>query len=47
VAMQRAELEWVMRLIRDIEGGSLWITKEHMKAVEETFENSKQGGDRG
>ncbi|HVH66074.1 MAG TPA: PadR family transcriptional regulator [Candidatus Acidoferrum sp.] len=33
VAMKRAELEWVRSLIRDIEGGSLWFTKEQMRAA--------------
>jgi DNA-binding PadR family transcriptional regulator len=47
LAIKRAEHDWVVTLIRDIEGGNLWITKEQMKAVEEKFENSNQGGDRG
>lgn len=47
LAIKRAELDWVVSMIRDIEGGNLWITKEHMKAVEAKFENSNQGGDRG
>ena len=34
VAMNRAELEWVRRLIHDIQDGELWITHEEMKAVE-------------
>lgn len=34
VAMRRAELEWVERVIRDIQDGTLWITHEEMKAVE-------------
>ena len=34
VVMNRAELEWVRRLIQDIQDGKLWITHEEMKAVE-------------
>jgi DNA-binding PadR family transcriptional regulator len=34
VAMSGAELEWIRRLIQDIEDGKLWITHEEMKAVE-------------
>lgn len=36
VAMKRAELEWVRNLIRDIEGGNLWFTKEQMRAAAES-----------
>ncbi|HEY4871616.1 MAG TPA: PadR family transcriptional regulator [Candidatus Dormibacteraeota bacterium] len=32
--MHRAELEWVRRLIADIEDGKLWITHDEMKAVD-------------
>jgi DNA-binding PadR family transcriptional regulator len=46
LAIKRAELEWVGSLIHDIEGGNLWITKEHMQAVEQKFENRSEGGDR-
>jgi len=45
VAMKRAELEWVRRLIDDIEGGRLWISKEQMKKAGEQFENRKEGGE--
>ena len=47
VALKRAELEWVRNLVHDIEDGKLWITKEHMKAVAEKFENQKEGGEAG
>jgi DNA-binding PadR family transcriptional regulator len=46
VVMNRAELEWVRSLIRDIEDGTLWITHEEMHAVEVRLEN-REGGDRG
>jgi DNA-binding PadR family transcriptional regulator len=45
LAMKRAEVEWVRALIVDIEGGKLWITKEHVLAVQEKFENRNQGGE--
>jgi DNA-binding PadR family transcriptional regulator len=47
LAMKRAEVEWVRRLIVDIEGGKLWITKEQVLAVQEKFENRNQGGEAG
>lgn len=47
LAMKRAEVEWVRRLIVDIEGGNLWITKEHLLAVQEKFENRTEGGETG
>jgi len=47
VAMKRAELEWVGNLLRDIEGGTLWITKEQMQAIGQTFENRNEGGENG
>jgi DNA-binding PadR family transcriptional regulator len=47
LAMKRAEVEWVRRLIVDIEGGTLWITKEKVLAVQEKFENRNQGGEAG
>jgi DNA-binding PadR family transcriptional regulator len=47
LAMKRAEVEWVRRLIVDIEGGTLWITKEDVLAVQEKFENRSQGGEVG
>jgi DNA-binding PadR family transcriptional regulator len=45
LAMKRAEVDWVRKLIVDIEGGRLWITKEQMKDVGEKFENRKEGGE--
>lgn len=45
VAMKRAELEWVRRLVDDIQGGKLWITKEQMKAFGEASGSEKEGGD--
>ena len=45
VAMKRAELEWVRNLVRDIEGGKLWITKEQMAAVGQQFEIRSEGGE--
>ena len=47
VAMKRAELEWVRRLVDDIQGGTLWIPKEQMKAFGEGIESGKEGGDSG
>jgi len=46
-AMSGAELEWVRRLIHDIEHGTLWITHEEMKAVDARLGNLKEGGERG
>jgi DNA-binding PadR family transcriptional regulator len=46
VVMNRAELEWVRRLIRDIEESRLWITHEEMHAVDARLGN-REGGDRG
>lgn len=45
VAMKRAELEWVRSLVRDIEDGKLWITKEQMAAVGQQFEIRSEGGE--
>ena len=45
LAMKRAEADWVRKLIVEIEGGRLWMTKEQMKDVGEKFENRKEGGD--
>jgi len=47
LAMKRAEVDWVRKLIVDIERGGLWITKEQMKDVGEKFENRKEGGEAG
>jgi DNA-binding PadR family transcriptional regulator len=44
VVINRAELEWVRSLIRDIEDGTLWITHEEMQAVEARLGN-REGGD--
>jgi DNA-binding PadR family transcriptional regulator len=46
VVMNRAELEWVRSLIRDIEESRLWITHEEMHAVDARLGN-REGGDRG
>jgi len=46
VAMHRAELEWVRRLIVEIQDGKLWVTHEDMKAFEARLGN-QEGGDRG
>jgi hypothetical protein len=42
--MKQAEVDWVRRLIHDIEAGTLWITKEHMQAVSEQMEGPAEGG---
>jgi len=47
VAMKRAELEWVRRLVEDIQSGQLWITKEQMNAFGDSLESGKEGGDNG
>jgi DNA-binding PadR family transcriptional regulator len=44
VAMNRAELEWVRRLIADIQDGKLWMTHDEMKAVEARLGNREEGG---
>ncbi|HEY9289518.1 MAG TPA: PadR family transcriptional regulator [Candidatus Dormibacteraeota bacterium] len=44
-AMKQAELDWVRRLIHDIESGDLWITKERMQDVSDRFEGKRQGGE--
>ncbi len=46
VVLNRAELEWVRSLIRDIEESRLWITHEEMHAVDARLGN-REGGDRG
>lgn len=43
LAIDRAELEWVRALIRDIQDGKLWITHEEARAFEETMETSRGG----
>jgi hypothetical protein len=45
-AMNRAELEWVRNLIRDIQGGTLWITHDEMKAVDARLGNREEGGEK-
>ncbi len=45
LAMKRAEADWVRKLVVEIEGGRLWITKEQMKDVGEKFENRSEGGE--
>jgi len=45
LAMKRAEVDWVRKLIVEIEGGRLWITKAQMKDVGEKFENRREGGE--
>jgi DNA-binding PadR family transcriptional regulator len=45
VAMTRAELEWVRRLMADIQDGKLWITHDEMKAVEARLGNRDDGGE--
>jgi hypothetical protein len=45
VSMKRAERDWVRRLIGDIEGGRLWISKEDMQGVQAKFENRTEGGE--
>jgi DNA-binding PadR family transcriptional regulator len=47
VAMNRAELEWVRRLIQDIEDGKLWLTHEDMWAIGARLENREEGGESG
>lgn len=44
VVMRRAELEWVRSLVRDIEDGKLWITRDQMKSVGDAFHN-REGGE--
>ena len=44
-AMKQAEVEWVRRLIHDIEAGDLWISKDQMQDVSERFEGPRQGGE--
>ena len=43
IAMNRAELEWVRNLIKEIEHGTLWISREQMKTYEGHL---GRGGDR-
>lgn len=43
--MKQAELDWIRRLIHDIEAGDLWLTKDHMQDVSDRFEGKWQGGE--
>jgi DNA-binding PadR family transcriptional regulator len=47
VAMSRAELEWVRRLIQDIEDGKLWLTHDDMKTIGARLEGRQEGGESG
>jgi DNA-binding PadR family transcriptional regulator len=40
-AMNHAELEWVRNLIKEIEDGTLWITRDQMKAYEQTMSSGR------
>jgi DNA-binding PadR family transcriptional regulator len=44
-SIKQAELDWVGALIRDIEAGTLWITKEAMQEVEDRQANRAKGGE--
>ena len=46
-AMNRAELEWIRRLIQEIEDGNLWLTQEDMKAIEARLGHRLGGGESG
>ena len=43
LAMDRAELDWVRRLIQDIQDGELWIGRAEAMAFEESLDRSKGG----
>ncbi len=45
--MNRAERDWVDRLIRDIEDGKVWITHDEMVAAEARLGNLDEGGESG
>jgi DNA-binding PadR family transcriptional regulator len=45
VAMKQAELEWVKKVVHEIEDGKLWLTKEQMEAVGHEFESRAEGGE--
>jgi DNA-binding PadR family transcriptional regulator len=47
LVMNRAELDWVRSLIRDIEGGKLWLTHAQMQAIGTRLENRQEGGESG
>jgi DNA-binding PadR family transcriptional regulator len=46
-AMNRAELEWIRRLIQEIEDRNLWLTQDDMKAIEARLGHRLGGGDSG
>jgi DNA-binding PadR family transcriptional regulator len=43
LAIDRAELEWVQGLIREIRDGNLWISREQAKAFDEALQRSRGG----
>jgi DNA-binding PadR family transcriptional regulator len=43
-AMKESELTWIKALIKDIEGGQLWISKEDATEVAQQFGNYLAGG---
>jgi DNA-binding PadR family transcriptional regulator len=43
-AMKESELAWIKALIKDIEGGQLWISKEDATEVAQRFGNYLAGG---
>ena len=45
LVMNRAELEWVRSLIRDIKDGKLWLTHDEMKVIGARLEDRQEGGD--
>ena len=47
LVMNRAELDWVRSLIRDIQDGNLWLTHAEMQAIGTRLENRDEGGDSG
>ena len=44
LVMNRAELEWVRSLIRDIKDGKLWLTHDEMKVIGARLEARPDGG---
>jgi hypothetical protein len=46
-AMNRAELEWVRGLVKDIEDGKLWLTHDQMKIISARLEDRQEGGESG
>jgi DNA-binding PadR family transcriptional regulator len=47
LVMNRAELDWVRSLIRDIQDGKLWLTHAEMQAIGTRLENRNEGGESG